>query len=73
MLADSKGKSPLVVSPEVMVASVRSSTALVMSDTSALVGLGLASMDYSICVAQTTVLPASMVFPMMYFWSRTTF
>lgn len=48
ILADSKGNSPLVVSPEVMVASVRSSTALVISETSARVGLGLLSMDSSI-------------------------
>jgi len=48
ILALSKGKNPFVVSPEVMVASARSSTALVMSDTSALVGLGLLSIDYSI-------------------------
>ena len=71
--ADSKGKRPLVVSPEVMVASVRSSTALVISATSARVGLGLLSMDSSICVAQMTYLPASMVLPMIYFCASTTF
>ena len=42
---DSTGNSPLVVSPEVMVASVMSSTAFVMSPTSARVGLGFCSMD----------------------------
>lgn len=63
----------MVVSPEVMVASVRSSTALVISATSARVGLGLLSMDSSICVAQMTYLPASMVLPMIYFCASTTF
>lgn len=73
ILAHSVGKRPLVVSPEVMVASVRSRMALVISETSALVGLGLLSIDSSICVAQTTYLPASIVLPIMYFCKRTTF
>ena len=48
VLAHSVGKSPLVVYPEVIVASVRSRTALVISETYALVGLGLDSIDSSI-------------------------
>lgn len=47
-LAHSVGKRPLVVSPDVIVASVRSSTALMISATSALVGLGLFYMDSTI-------------------------
>ena len=73
VLAHSVGKSPFVVYPEVMVASVRSRTALVISETYALVGRGLDSIDSSIWVAQTTNFPASIVFPIMYFWSKTTF
>jgi len=42
------GKSPLVVSPEVIVESVKSKTAFVISETSALVGLGLVYIDSSI-------------------------
>ena len=42
------GKSPFVVYPEVIVASVKSRIAFVMSDTSALVGLGFAYIDSSI-------------------------
>ncbi len=48
VLAVSIGKSPFVVSPEVIVASVKSRTALVMSETSALVGLGLVYIDSNI-------------------------
>lgn len=45
MRAASKGKSPVVVSADVIVASVRSRTALVISATSARVGLGFSSID----------------------------
>lgn len=46
--AHSTGNSPRVVSPEVIVESVKSRMALVMSPTSARVGLGLVSIDSSI-------------------------
>lgn len=48
IFAASMGKSPLVVSPEVIVESVKSKTAFVISETSALVGLGLVYIDSSI-------------------------
>ena len=48
VLAASIGNSPFVVSPEVMVESVKSRTAFVMSETSALVGLGFVYIDSSI-------------------------
>jgi hypothetical protein len=48
VLAASTGKSPLVVYPDVIVASVKSNTAFVVSETSALVGLGFVYIDYSI-------------------------
>lgn len=48
VLAASMGKSPFVVYPEVIVESVKSKTALVISETSALVGLGFVSIDSSI-------------------------
>ena len=48
ILAHSVGNNPFVVYPEVIVASVKSRTALVISETSALVGLGLLSIDSTI-------------------------
>lgn len=48
ILAASKGKSPLVVSPDVILASARSRTELVISPTSALFGLGLVYIDSNI-------------------------
>ena len=67
VLAHSNGKRPFVVSPDVIVASVKSKTALVISETYARVGRGLDSIDYNICVAQITYFPASIVLPMIYF------
>ena len=73
MLAHSNGNRPIVVYPEVIVASVKSRTELVISETSARVGLGFDSIDSSICVAQIQYFPLSIVLLMMYFWRRTTF
>lgn len=42
------GNYPFVVSPDVIVASVKSKTEFVMSDTYALVGLGLLYIDSNI-------------------------
>ena len=48
ILAASNGNNPFVVSPDVIVASVRSRIAFVISETSALVGLGLLYIDSNI-------------------------
>ena len=55
------GNSPFAVSPEVIMQSARSRMAFVISETSALVGRGLLSIDSSIWVATMTNLPAFMV------------
>lgn len=72
-MAASKGNCPIVVSPEVMFASVRSKQEFVISETSALVGLGFVYIDSSIWVAVTTNFPWLIALSVMYFWSTTTF
>ena len=52
-----KGNCPYAVSPDSMTASVPSLTAIAMSETSALVGVGLVIIDSSMLVATITGLP----------------
>mmetsp|Transcript_2746 Transcript_2746/g.9993 ORF Transcript_2746/g.9993 Transcript_2746/m.9993 type:complete len:224 (+) Transcript_2746:1330-2001(+) len=58
----STGYPPAAVSPLSITQSLPSSTALATSVASALVGLGLLTIDSSICVAVTTGLPARLHF-----------
>jgi hypothetical protein len=55
------GNNPTLVSPDVILESVKSKTELVTSDIYARVGLGLDYIDYNICVAVITNLPAFIV------------
>jgi hypothetical protein len=55
--AVSAGNRPMLVYPEVILASVKSKTELVTSEISALVGLGFSYIDYSIWVAVIKNLP----------------
>lgn len=71
--AVSCGKSPILVSPEVMLASVKSNTELVTSEISALVGLGFVYIDSSICVAVITNFPELIVLWVINFCKRTNF
>lgn len=56
--AVSIGNNPILVYPDVILLSARSNTELVTSDIYARVGLGLLYIDYNICVAVMTNLPA---------------
>ncbi len=67
------GNNPMLVSPDVMLASVKSNTELVTSDIYARVGLGLLSIDYNICVAVITNFPALIVLAATNFCKMTTF
>mmetsp|Transcript_103460 Transcript_103460/g.178234 ORF Transcript_103460/g.178234 Transcript_103460/m.178234 type:complete len:258 (-) Transcript_103460:923-1696(-) len=67
------GYLPLAVSPESMVQSAPSKTALQTSLTSARVGRGFLVMVSSIWVAQTTGLPTKLQLEIMYFWAMNTF
>ena len=67
------GNNPMLVSPDVMLASVKSKTELVTSDIYARVGLGLLSIDYNICVAVITNFPALIVLEATNFCKMTTF
>lgn len=57
----------MAVYPEVIVASARSKTAFVISETYARVGLGLVCIDSTICVATMANFPALMHFVTMSF------
>ena len=47
--------TPLEVCPDVMMQLAKSNTALVISDTSARVGLAFDYIDYKICIATITI------------------
>ena len=68
----STGNLPIAVSSDNRMASQPSSTALVMSETSALVGVGDSTMERSICVAMAETLAASLAFLTMDFWTKGT-
>mmetsp|Transcript_2040 Transcript_2040/g.5733 ORF Transcript_2040/g.5733 Transcript_2040/m.5733 type:complete len:275 (-) Transcript_2040:550-1374(-) len=68
----STGKSPMADSLLSITALVPSRTALATSQASALVGKGLSSIDASISVAVTTILPASFAFLIISFCAKGT-
>ena len=65
---DSTGYLPFADSPESIVASVPSITALNTSDTSERVARGLSVIVSSMFVAVTAILPAALTFVMIIFW-----
>ena len=67
------GKLPFAVSPDSMVASAPSMTALATSVISARVGRGLLIIDSSICVAQMTNLARRLHLEMIIFCANGTF
>ena len=69
---DCTGYKPLADSPDSMVASVPSRTALATSVTSARVGRGCSCIESSICVAVITGLPNELHFLIKVFWTNGT-
>ncbi len=72
VLTASIGDRPTAVSPDSMIASTPSSTALAASLTSARVGRGSKRIDSSTCVATITGTPALRARRVRCFWSRGT-
>ena len=69
---DSRGYLPLADSPESIVASVPSITALKTSEISERVARGFSVIDSSMFVAVTTILPAWLTLRMISFWKTGT-